>query len=140
MWDAGGGPSIFGAGDVRLYDASSGVGQSNAGQLFRVDPATGTADKVDLGDAKLTNANSLELRGHLLYVVRNANNLITVVRLRSQLTRGVVLGEISGGLDFPSSATVAAGRLRAVNARFGTPPTPDKEYWITQLPLRPENG
>jgi hypothetical protein len=85
------------------------VGQSNTGQHFRVDPATGTADEVDLGGANLSNADGLELRGHLLYVVRNANNLITVVRLRSQLTRGVVLGEISDGLDFPSTATVAAG-------------------------------
>ena len=70
----------------------------------------------------------------------NADNLVTLVRLESQLTSGVVLGDISGGLDFPSTATVAAGRLWAVNARYGTTPTPNTEYWITQMPLRPENG
>ena len=32
------------------------VGQSNTGKLFRVDPATGTADEVDLGGAALTSA------------------------------------------------------------------------------------
>jgi hypothetical protein len=116
------------------------VGQSNTGQLFRVDPASGAADQVNLGRVRLTNADGLELRGHALYVVRNADNLVTLVRLKSKLASGVVLGDITDGLDFPSTATVAAGRLWAVNARFGTPPTPDKEYWITQLPLRPNSG
>jgi hypothetical protein len=90
------------------------VGQSNTGKLFRVDPATGTADEVDLGGAALTNADGLELRGHLLYVVRNVDDvgLVTIVRLGSQLASGVVLGDITDpGLDVPSTATVAAGRL-----------------------------
>ena len=114
------------------------VAQSNTGKLFRVDPATGTADEVDLGGAALTSADGLELRGHMLYVVRNVDNVVTVVRLGSQLASGVVLGDITDpGLDVPTTATVAAGRLWVVNARFGTPPTPDTDYWITQLPLRP---
>ena len=224
FWVAGGGPSIAGAGDVRVYDASSGellrtfnipapatpgarflndvavtsdavyvtdsfnpqlvviplppngslpgvnaatlltvtgdfvqtpganlngivakngalvVAQSSTGKLFRVDPSTGTADEVDLGGTPpLTSADGLELRGHLLYVVRNSN-VVTVVRLESKLTSGEVLGDISGELDTPSTGTVAAGRLWVVNPRFNTPPTPNTMYWITQLPLRPENG
>jgi hypothetical protein len=225
LWVAGGGPGLFGSGDVRVYDASSGallrtfqpagvgllndvaitddavyvtdsfnpklvviplpkdgslpsagavtsltlggdyqqtdginlngivakngmllVVQSSTGTLFRVDPATGVADKVDLGPVELTSADGLELRGHVLYVVRNTN-LITVVRLGPHLASGVVLGDISDptpndpetGLDVPTTATVAAGRLWVVNARFEImPPTPDTKYWITQLPLRPE--
>ena len=117
------------------------VAKSNTGQLFRVDPATGIAKEIDLGDTPpLINADGLELRGHLLYVVRNTN-VVTVVRLGSQLAAGTVLGNITDpGLDVPTTATVAAGRLWAVNARFGTGPTPDTEYWITQLPLRPNSG
>jgi hypothetical protein len=117
------------------------VAKSDTGQLFRVDPATGTAELIDLGDTPpLINADGLELRGHLLYAVRNTN-VVTVVRLGSQLATGTVLGNITDpGLDVPTTATVAAGRLWAVNARFGTGPTPDTEYWITQLPLRPNNG
>jgi hypothetical protein len=66
---------------------------------------------------------------------------VTVVRLDSQLAAGTVLGDITDpGLDVPTTATVAAGRLWAVNARFGTGPTPDTKYWITQLPLRPGNA
>jgi hypothetical protein len=117
------------------------VAKSATGQLFRVDPATGIAKEIDLVDTpRLINADGLELRGHLLYVVRNTN-VVTVVRLGSQLVAGTVLGNITDpGLDVPTTATVAAGRLWAVNARFGTGPTPDTEYWITQLPLRPNSG
>ena len=115
------------------------VAQSSTGMLFRVDPATGIARKIDLGPTPLSNADGLELRGHRRYVVRN-NNVVTVVRLESQLTSGVVLGDISGELDTPSTATVAAGRLWVVNPRFNTPPLPSTDYWIAQLPLRPENG
>jgi hypothetical protein len=65
------------------------------------------------------------------------------------LASAVVLGDISDptpndpktGLDVPTTATVAAGRLWVVDARFEImPPTPDTKYWITQLPLRPENA
>jgi streptogramin lyase len=116
------------------------VAQSNTGKLFRVDPATGSAQEIDLGGAPpLTTADGLELRGHLLYVVRNSN-VVTVVRLNSELTSGVVLGDITGELDTPSTGTVAAGRLWVVNPRFNTTPSPSTEYWIAQLPLRPENG
>jgi hypothetical protein len=217
LWVAGGGPALFGAGDVRVYDASSGqllatyapsgvgflndvtitkdavyvtdstvselvvislpadgslpstatklpltgdfeptpgfnlngivssddvliVGQSSTGKLFLVDPATGATDEVELSGAglPLIDADGLELHGHRLYAVRNTNNLVAVVRLGSQFASGIVLGEITDpGLDIPTTATVAAGRLWAVNARFGTGPTPDTEYWITQLPRRP---
>jgi hypothetical protein len=218
LWVAGGGPGFFGAGDVRVYDASSGnllatflppgdvgflndvaithdavyvtdsfnaqlvriplpadgslpsedsatllpvrgvtqdggpnlngivaksglllVGESSTGKLFRVDPDTGSADTVDLGGEVLPGPDGLELRGNTLYVV--GGGMVTVVRLGARLASGVVLGEITDpGLDVPTTATVAAGRLWVVNARFTTPPTPATEYWITQLPLRPESG
>jgi hypothetical protein len=37
----------------------------------------------------------------------------------------------------PATATVVAGRLWAVNARFGTPDPQPADYWISQLPARP---
>jgi hypothetical protein len=61
-----------------------------------------------------------------------------VISLKAQLTRGVVVGHLTDpSFDIPSTATVAAGRLWAVNLRFTTPVTPTTPYWITQLPLRP---
>jgi hypothetical protein len=116
------------------------VAQSSTGKLFRVDPDTGIADEVDLGGQTLPSPDGLELRGHTLYVV--GGNLVTVVRLGPRLASGVVLGEITDpALDVPTTATVAAGRLWAVNARFETAvPGPTTEYWITQLPLGPSSG
>ena len=121
------------------------VAETSSGKLFRVDPETGIADEVDLGGEVLPGPDGLELRGNTLYVV--GGGLVTVVRLGARLASGVVLGEITDPgapnnpvLDVPTTATVAAGRLWVVNARFTTPPTPATEYWITQLPLRPESG
>ena len=114
------------------------VANSTTGKLFRVDPATGAADKLDLGGADLSYPDGLELLGHKLYVVRPFDNRVTVISLRPRLTSGVVLGDLTDpSLDIPTTATVAAGRLWAVNLRFSTPPTPTTPYWITQLPLRP---
>jgi hypothetical protein len=114
------------------------VAQSAAGKLFRVDPVTGNADEIDLGGATLTYPDGLELLGHTLYVVRPFDNRVSVISLGVGLASGVVLGDLTDpSLDIPSTATVAAGRLWAVNLRFTTPPEPTTPYWITQLPLRP---
>jgi hypothetical protein len=138
-----GGPNLNG------IVAKSGVllvAETSTGKLFRVDPDTGNAEKVDLGDeVLLPSPDGLELRGNTLYVV--GGGLVTVVRLGARLASGVVLGEITDPglpnnplLDVPTTATVAAGRLWVVNARFNTPPSPSTGYWITQLPLRPGNA
>jgi len=114
------------------------VDQSSTGKLFRVDPDTGVADELDLGGANLGYTDGLELLGRTLYVVRPFDNRVTMVRLGARLVSGVVLGDLTDpSLDIPSTATVAAGRLWAVNLRFTTPPGPNTSYWITQLPLRP---
>jgi hypothetical protein len=114
------------------------VANSTTGKLFRVDPATGVARRLDLGGADLSYPDGLELVSHKLYVVRPFDNRVTLVSLRARMTRGVVLGHMTDpSLDIPSTATVAAGRLWAVNLRFTTPVTVDTPYWITQLPLHP---
>jgi hypothetical protein len=118
------------------------VGETSSGNLFRVDPDTAIAVEVDLGDVDLPGPDCLELRGNTLYVV--GGGLVTVVRLGAGLASGVVLGVITDPgepnnplLDVPTTATVAAGRLWVVNARFTTPPTPDTEYWITPTAAAP---
>jgi hypothetical protein len=114
------------------------VANSTTGRLFRVDPATGVAEEFDIGGANLSYPDGLELLGHTLYVVRPFDNRVTVISLKARLTRGVVVGHLTDpSLNIPSTATVAAGRLWALNLRFTTPVTPTTPYWITQLPLRP---
>ncbi len=69
---------------------------------------------MELGGAglPLIDADGLELHVHKLYAVRNTNNLVAFLRLGSQFPSGIVLGEITDpGLDIPTTATVAAGRL-----------------------------
>ena len=114
------------------------VANSTTGKLFRVDPATGAARKLDLGGADLSYPDGLELLGNTLYVVRPFDDRVTPVALKPGLTRGVVLGDLTApSLDIPTTATVSAGRLWVVSMRYTTPPTPATPYWITQLPLGP---
>ena len=112
--------------------------QSNTGLLFRVNPRTGNAKAIDTHGYSVQNGDGLVLRGRWLYVVRNQNNLVAVLRLGSHLRSARLLGEItSPGLDIPTTATFAVGKLWAVNARFTTPATPTTPYWITKLKVKP---
>lgn len=115
--------------------------QGNAGKLFRVDPRTGDTRTIATGGYSVTNGDGLALRGGRLYVVRNQSNLVAVFNLGGDLLSAALVGEITspapGALDVPTTATVALDRLWVVNARFGTPPTPTTDYWITRLPTSP---
>ena len=64
------------------------VVQSNTGYLFRVDPKTGVARRVDLGATLLTNGDGLLVRGRTLYAVQNQLNQIAVVHLNKRGTPG----------------------------------------------------
>jgi hypothetical protein len=111
--------------------------QSNTGFLFKVNPRTGETHKVDTGGYLVSNGDGLELRGRTLYVVRNQDNLVAVLRLSRNLLRARLVGEIipeAGVVSVPTTATATLRGLYVVNARFGI--TTD-EYWISRLPLRP---
>jgi sugar lactone lactonase YvrE len=110
--------------------------QSVNGRLFRINPRTGATLRVDVAGARLTNGDGLELRGETLYVVRNFNNLVVALQLDERLTSAErVAGRRHRSLDVPTTAAVAHRALWAVNARFGTDPTPRTAYWITRLRL-----
>ena len=106
--------------------------QTNAGRLWRIDPGTRRATAIDLGGASVANGDGLLLRGRTLYVVRNQNNRIAVVRLSADLASGRVTRTIrSGQFDVPTTVARIGGRLYAVNARFGTTATARTRYWVT---------
>jgi streptogramin lyase len=128
----------FNANGIVSKDGWLIVVNSFTGELFRVDPVSGTAVEIDLGGGSAASGDGLELRGATLYVVQNFLNQVAVFRLRNQLLSARQIGTItSAGLDIPTTVAFQAGRLWAVNARFTTPPTPDTEYWITRLPAKP---
>ena len=130
-------PATFNANGI---DAAHGwlvIVQSNTGLLFRVDPDTGVTTAIG-GDYDATLGDGLEIRGSTAWVVRNQVETVAVIRLNGRLTSATQVGTITDpdDLDVPTTATIAAGSLWAVNARFGTPPA-GADYWITRLPLRP---
>ena len=115
------------------------VVNSFTGKLFRVDPATGDATEIRLGPGvDVSFGDGLELHGGTLYVVQNQLNRVAVFALGPQLAVALRLGILtSSSLAVPTTAAWSAGSLYAVNARFGTPVTPDTQYWITRLPSKP---
>jgi hypothetical protein len=111
--------------------------QSNTGRLFRADPTDGTTIAIDTGGYSVSFGDGLELRGRTLFVVRNQLGIVARLRLGPRLASARLLSEIeSDDVDVPTTGTIAAGRLYVVNARFGTPVTPETTYWITRLPTR----
>lgn len=110
------------------------VVQSNTGKLFAVDATTGVATEVDLGGSSLTNGDGLLLQGTTLYVVRNRLHEIAVVRLDGSYGTGTVTRTLTDpDFDVPTTVARFGSRLYAVNARFGTPPTPDTSYTVARV-------
>jgi len=111
---------------------------STNGELYRVDPQTGIAVKVDLGGASLTAGDGLRLQGQTLFVVRNQLNQIAVIRLDRAWTSGAVEDTITDpNFDVPTTLGLFGDSLYAVNARFSTPPTPDTTYTVVRVPRVP---
>jgi sugar lactone lactonase YvrE len=114
------------------------VVQTRTGGLYRVDPATGVSTTVPLtgGDGRLVDPDGILLVGRTLYVVQNRTNRIAVVRLSNDLTRGTIQRTLTDSdLDVPTAVARARGALYAVNARFGTEPTPATEYDVVRVSL-----
>src|SRR4051794_7702010 len=108
--------------------------QTNAGALWRIDPARGRSTRINLGGGSVANGDGLLLSGRTLYVVRNQNNRIAVVNLQPDLSRGTVTRTIrSANFDVPTTVARIGNRLYAVNARFGTTPSARTPYWIARV-------
>jgi sugar lactone lactonase YvrE len=115
---------------------------TSLGTLYKVDPQTGEAFKIDLGGASVPNGDGLVLTGNTLYVVQNFLNQIGIVTLDPSLSSGVVSDAplTSPEFNIPTTAAVFGNTIYSVNARFGefTPgvPSPDLEFTVVGLPLK----
>jgi sugar lactone lactonase YvrE len=108
--------------------------QTSTGKLFRINPRTGATREVDLGGASLTNGDGLLLAGRVLFVVQNRLNQIAVVALSRSLDSGRVVTTLTDpDLDVPTTIAFQAGRLYAVNARFGTTDPQPARYDIVRV-------
>ena len=138
-WEQGTG---FGAnGIVQSPDKRSLlVVQSSTGFLFRVNPRTGVARRVDLGGALLTNGDGLLLRGRTLYAVQNRLGQGAVIELDRRGSRGTLVETLTADdlegdatFDVPTTAAFYRGSLYLPNARFGTENPLTTDYWISRL-------
>ena len=108
--------------------------QSGTGKLFTVN-ARGRTRAISLaaGDS-VPNGDGILLDGKTLYVVQNRLNVIAKIALAPNLRSGRVVTRIANAqFDVPTTIAEQGSRLYAVNARFGTAPTPTTEYWVTQV-------
>jgi sugar lactone lactonase YvrE len=95
------------------------VVQSATGKLFRVDLRTRAVREVDLGGGTVPAGDGLLLEGNVLYVARNAAELIVPVTLRDKGTRGTVGTGVTGPqLKYTTTIALDGKRLLAVNAQF----------------------
>ena len=113
------------------------VVNSTLGTLYIVDPNTGEATLMDLGNEAVPNGDGILLHDKTLYVVQNSLNQIAVVDLNSKLTAGSIKRKINSKyFRIPTTIARFGSSLYAVNARFDTTPTPDTEYEIVQVSRR----
>ena len=113
------------------------VVQTNTGLLFRVDPATGVTTTVDLGGELLANGDGILLSGRTLYVVRNVDNEVAVVRLNRTGRHGSIVAQLTDPrFDVPTTVARFDGRLYLPNSRFLIDPTPTVTYTAVAIPAR----
>ncbi len=128
-------PDAFNANGIEATeDGTLIIVKSNTGQLFTVDLETGESAEIDLGGESVTNGDGILLEDSTLYVVQNQDNQIAVIELADDLSSGTLSGTLTNpNFDVPTTVAEVDGTLYAVNARFGTEPTPDTEYAIVRV-------
>ena len=110
------------------------VVQSSTASLFRVNPKTGVAAKVDLGGYALTNGDGLLVRGRTLYVVQNQLSQVAVFKLNRRGTAGTLVKVLPvPDSDVPTTVAAYRGSLYLPNARFGNPSPATADFWISRI-------
>lgn len=109
------------------------VVNSALGTLYDVDPASGLATEIEL-DGTVMGGDGMALVGRSLYVVQNMFDQIAEVTLSPDRSSGSITDVITDeDFDIPTTAALFGSSLYAVNARFGTTPTPDTTYDIVRV-------
>lgn len=86
------------------------------------------------GAGSVANGDGILLVGRTLYVVQNRSNQIAEIQLSRRLTSGRIRSVLRDeDFDVPTTVARSRGGLYAVNARFGTEPTPSTEYDVVKV-------
>jgi Cu-Zn family superoxide dismutase len=113
--------SGFNANGIVSYDDGRllVVVQSNTGKLFRINTRTKAVSQIDVGGRTFVNGDGLVAHGSRLYVVQNADNQITEIKLRDDKRSGRVRSVLKSNLfAFPTTAARDGSRLLVVNSQF----------------------
>jgi sugar lactone lactonase YvrE len=103
------------------------VAHSANAQLYTVDPASGAS--ATIAGVRVPNVDGILLEAGRLWAVQNFSNQVSRIRLRPDLSSGVVEEVITSELfQVPTTAARFGSRLAVVNAKFdtGIPPTADQ--------------
>ena len=108
--------------------------QSNTGKLFTANPETGVTTEITI-PAPVTAGDGIMLRGKTLYVVRNSENEVVVLKLNSKLTRARSARTIEndGTFDTPTTIAVKGSRQWVINARFSVANPLTASYWVSKV-------
>jgi hypothetical protein len=110
------------------------VVQPSTASLFKLDPATGVADRIELTGGDAANGDGLLLAGHTLYVVQNQLNRVAEIRLSGDYGSGTVVRHLTNlNLAVPTTVDISSGRLYLPNARFGVPNPDTATYDVVNL-------
>jgi sugar lactone lactonase YvrE len=105
---------------------------STAGELYRIDARTGATTVIDIGGAGVAGDGIL-LAGHTLYAVRNQDH-VAVIHLAPDLSSGVIVDQLTGDFDVPTTVARHGSSLYVVNAAFRPPGAPPAtEFWVTRI-------
>ncbi|BFV55539.1 hypothetical protein KCMC57_up06430 [Kitasatospora sp. CMC57] len=130
-------PGSFGANGIETTPDGCAllVVNMTTGSLFRVDPRSGNARKVDLAGESLTRGDGLLRQGPELFVVRNLFNEIAVLRLDHAGRSGRLSRRITDPrFRIPTTVAAHRDRLYLPNARFDTEPLPGTDYDVVAVP------
>jgi outer membrane protein assembly factor BamB len=122
------------------------VGNSNNAQIYRVDPATGQADRIEVSPPLVGFIDGIVLRDRKLYILTpdgdgTGGDWVQVVALDRDLRTGTLVQIITDpDMDGVASGAFFGGALYVNNARYQTFPEADTEYWLTRLDVRGKAG
>jgi hypothetical protein len=124
----------FNVNGIAALPAGLVVVHSAEGALYRIDPETGEATAIDLGEATAAAGDGIEPDGQVLHVVRNQVSTISSFELDDALASATLIGEVSSDdFDVPTTAALVGDDLWAVNARFNSATEADDAFWITRV-------
>lgn len=102
---------------------------AHGGSLYRVDPRTGDARRVDLGGSRLPDGDGALLLGRTLYVVQQVQNAVDVFHLDATGLRGTAIARITDPrFRIPTTVAPFGRRLYLPNSRFTEETTPATPY------------